>query len=459
MTSSRAPMGRAPADRFSAVVVGGGWSGIAAAWYLAASGARVTLLDENTSLGGRCANALLGERAVTLGGKNIGRGYTHFREFTRALGFEDYEHFGINSSQVRDGRLHTVDSTARRHSARELLGVLTARDALRLLRLAWAVRRDEADGYLGGPAFRRLAARLDDPPLSGYFGPRTAARLVRPVTVRMNGAEPDEAHLGNFGSNLRMLMDTFDQLSGGFAALYEELARRLDVRLSTRVTALTTDASGRVDGVLAARPGEEPEHRPADAVVVALPAPAAAPLVEPLHDRLAGELRAVRYFPAAVAVVEYERPVFPERVRALVFDAGSPVSNAGAYGTGDRHIVRYTFSGRAARRRLADGATADDLVAAAEHGLAPHFPAVRDNRRVHTVTRRWDAAYCAYGRHHARRLDRVGAAVASLPGLVLTGDYVRGASIEACFRAARERTAALTAPPAGRARPSTPARR
>jgi hypothetical protein len=38
----------------------------------------------------------------------------------------------------------------------------------------------------------------------------------------------------------------------------------------------------------------------------------------------------------------------------------------------------------------------------------------------------------------------VDTALTDLPGLTLTGDWLRGASIEACFRAARERVAAAT---------------
>jgi oxygen-dependent protoporphyrinogen oxidase len=435
-------LSEAPGALASAVVVGGGWSGIAAAWYLAGSGAAVTLLDENTGLGGRCATARLGERPVTLGGKNIGRRYVRFREFAAALGHDGFEPFGVNSSQIRGGRLRTVDSTSRLRSARTLLGAVSPRDVPKLLRLARTVPRGEADGFLGGPEFRRLAARLGDPPLSAFFAARTARHLLRPVTVRMNGAEPSEAYLGNLGANLRMLMDSFDQLSTGFEPLYEAVARCVTVRPGTRATALTTDASGRVDGVLAAAPGQPPAAYHADAVVLALPAPAAARLVAGTDDRLAAELREIRYFPVAVIVAEYDRPVFTDRVRAVVFDAASPLSNAGAYGVADRHIVRYTFSGQAARALLARDTGAEDLLDTAEPILAAHFPAAARHHRRRLAHARWEAGLCAYSRHHATRLDRVDAALTALLGLVLTGDWLRGASIEACFRAARERIAA-----------------
>lgn len=68
----------------SAAVVGGGWSGIAAAWYLHRAAYDVTLFDQGQGLGGRSATALLGGGAVILGGRDIGSSYVLFREFVAA---------------------------------------------------------------------------------------------------------------------------------------------------------------------------------------------------------------------------------------------------------------------------------------------------------------------------------------------------------------------------------------
>ena len=64
--------------------------------------------------------------------------------------------------------------------------------------------------------------------------------------------------------------------------------------------------------------------------------------------------------------------------------------------------------------------------------------AVRSADRVRYVARRFDPGLCAYTSHaHAFR-ERIAASVRELPGLYVTGDFMRGASIEACFHAARE---------------------
>jgi oxygen-dependent protoporphyrinogen oxidase len=183
----------------------------------------------------------------------------------------------------------------------------------------------------------------------------------------------------------------------------------------------------------------------ADVVVVALTSWDAAVLVEPLSATLAAALREIRYFPVAVAMAEYARPIFTEQVRALVFGPDSPLSNAGAYGIHDRHIVRYTFSGRAARPLLVDQPDTAALILQGETELNRHV-AVPAQARRHTVGSVWQRGLCAYGPRHEDRLSRIDRESSRLSGVVLTGDYLQGASIEACFRAARAGTAAGKTP-------------
>lgn len=369
---------------------------------------------------------------MCLGGKNIGTRYRLFREFAAELGSTDFEHFGINSSRIENGRVRTVDGTAK---LRAVLGYLLRtppRDTRQVLRLVRLIRRDERDRFLDGPGFGALA----DVSLDTVFGPYLLQQLIRPLTVRMNGAEPHEMRLRNFGANLGMLLDSFDQLTGGFEPIFTAMARHCDWRARHRARRLIV-ASGAVIGVEATGPDDRPVTVGADVAVVAVPAGDAAELVIEADPGLAGLLAGIPYFPAAVAVARYDQDVFTERVRGLVFPPDSPLSNAGAYGLHDLSLVRYTFSGAAARPLL-DRDT--DLVALAEDRLRPYLPV---SRRGEVVMTRWPAAFCGYGGGHAERLGQIGERVMRISGLGLAGDYIQGASIEACFRSARDCVRAL----------------
>jgi oxygen-dependent protoporphyrinogen oxidase len=417
-------------------VVGGGVSGIAAAHYLRQAGAPVVLLERDEALGGRVAPAELAGRPIELGGKNIGRRYTHFRDFARRNGDPEFELFGLHSSRVLDdGRLVTVDGSRRWRSVLGLLRSCPVADLLRFARLAWRVKRAEAEGYLGGPYFTALGARRDHRPLSAWFSARFADTLLRPLSLRMNGAEPDEVYLGNLGSNLRTLLDTYEQPRHGMRPLFDEFARQVPVELGVRARGLVV-RDGRVAAVATEDRAGRRRERPCAGLVLATPAAATAGLLEPHLGATAHALRAVRYFPVLVVVARYARPVFTPERRALVFGARYALSNAGAYGLGALDVVRYTFSGRAARRALEAGAGADALLTDAESLLGGTLGRPLAER-VAFVSRLFDPGLCAYAPHHGALVEALTAGVRALPGLALTGDYVRGASIEACFRASR----------------------
>lgn len=418
------------APRFA--VVGGGISGIAAAHYLRARGFAPELVERDDRLGGRIAVRRLGGKRIELGGKNIGRRYRLFRAFAAAHGDPGWEHVGINTARVHDGELRVLDGARRiRSFVAQLRGVSPA-DLARFACMALRVRWDERDGFLGGQAFRRLADRTGDPPVAAWFGEAFCQDAWRPMSLLMNAAEPEEIHVGNLGTNVAMALDDYDQLAGGMGPLIDRFAGTVATRLRTTVQALNV-RDGRVVGLTLAGPDGAAEDRAYDGVVLALPAHASAELLAPHLPELAAELRAVRYFPTAVVVAEYDQDVFRPEVRALRLDDGEVLGSARAYGKDALNVVRYTFSGRAARPWLAGPLDVDGLLAQGEAALGRYLPLGARIRRVGPETA---LELCAYSAHHAARLDRIAASVRALPGAHLTGDYLCGASIEACFRAA-----------------------
>src|ERR1700730_11048752 len=153
----------------SIAIIGGGAAGLAAAYYLRRKGHRVELIERGSQLGGRMATAMLGTRKVALGGKNIGRRYTLFREFVRDMGNQPFEYFGLNSSRIRDGRIVTLDGERRWSGMLRVLRTCTLSDVVRAAPMVAAIRRDRRNAFLGGPFFRSLAGRGDGDSVASYF--------------------------------------------------------------------------------------------------------------------------------------------------------------------------------------------------------------------------------------------------------------------------------------------------
>lgn len=414
----------------SVAVVGGGASGLATALRLTRAGHDVEVIESDNVLGGRFGIDKLGDRSIMMGGKNIGKRYEFFREFTSAYGNSRYEPFGINASRVKDGQVLTLDSTRRTRSLRALFKAGGIRDLLRLGSLAAKVGLDREAGFLGAKSFMTLSAARDGKPLSAHFGPGLVRNLLRPMTIRMNGAEPDEVFLGTFGTNLALLFDTYDQLSDGIQPALTAFEQRVPVRRNTRVTDLVME-NGVVTGLQIEENGTT-DVLHYDGVVLAVPAHAAAKVTESSRPDLSALLAKPRYFPSTVVVAEYDRPMFTREVRALAFDDG-PCSNAGSYGKNERNIVRYTFSGRAGRVHDVTQEKLDEWISATEDELIKHL-GVQRGKRLRTAVRHWNAAYCAYLPFHGDFLSELKTCVADVEGLELAGDYLWGVSIEACSR-------------------------
>jgi len=422
-------------------VIGGGISGIATAYYLNKAGFSVDLYEEAPVIGGRIGSECLEGRWLDFGGKNIGRKYRRFRSFVKEYGDFPFEYFGFNTSQVIDGNVVRLSRENRKLS--DFLGFLKLAGlggASLLYPWVRAVMKDNAQGMLRTSFFNDVAERLDDASLADCFSPRCANHLIRPVTVRMNGAEPDECYPGNFGSNLALVLDSYEQLKGGMHQLIETFvaasSAMLAIRTGHRVTSLSRCDSGQgVDVAYTCKGlGGTVSYK---RVITALPATQLSALIRSSLPDAAEILDRVRYYPVSVALASYRDDVFSKDHRAMVFDRTSSLSNAGAYGIHDLDLVRYTFSGKAARTQISPESKAEDVILEAEKKVSPFF-SVEGNTRTAMLYKYLSPGLCAYSPFHQRLFSELQDKLASFSGLYVTGDFRRGASIEACFAAAEE---------------------
>jgi protoporphyrinogen/coproporphyrinogen III oxidase len=255
------------------VVIGGGFSGVAAAVALRAHGCTVTLLERHAVLGGRARSDVRPEGVVDTGAQLIASTFTRA---TRLLAHASLEPTAARDVFVRDGkrlpiRFGSIASMLR-------FGGLGAADKLRLgtallpllARHAGALRAEASDGsesldHTSARAFveksvsTRAADVLVEPPLNAFYGAR--------------GSETSLAFfltLGKYGSDATLLASR-----SGWSAALATAVRGVTVEYEARVEMIRITPFG-----VAVRARMNREWS-ADAVVIATGAPTARALLGP----------------------------------------------------------------------------------------------------------------------------------------------------------------------------------
>jgi oxygen-dependent protoporphyrinogen oxidase len=423
-------------------IIGGGISGIASAFYLRQHHVAVDLYESEEQIGGRIGSQLLQGRWVDFGGKNIGRHYRLFRDIAAAHDDPEFEYFGFNTSQLINGHIVGISKEgAKSFNTLKLMSLCDAGDIRKLYPYIKTILKNRSEGVLGSDYFRKISASYDHLTLADHLSRRCVNHVVRPVTIRMNGAEPDECYPGNFGSNLALALDSYEQLTQGMHSLIEAFRAKerpgpLRILEGYRVTSVSNE-SGTDSVSIEYIHREKTSTARYDRVISALPALRLASVLEKSLPEASALLRQVRYYPVAVAIVKYRNAVFKKNRRAMVFDRSFALSNAGAYGINDLDIVRYTFSGRVSRSLISEHSPPEEVVMLGEQIAGPYF-SIPDNSREAFVYRYLPEGLCAYSARHHVLLDKIDLELGHISGLGATGDYRRGASIEACCSAAFE---------------------
>ncbi|WP_040748636.1 FAD-dependent oxidoreductase [Nocardia transvalensis] len=410
-------------------VVGSGISGLAAAYHLHRAGRQVQIIERDATAGGRFGAGRIGERPVLAGARLIGHKYTAVREFLSALGSFDLEPYPVPPVGVLSGSGVDLDPRAAARIGQRLIETGAAPHHIAKLSYLMTRARD-TDGVLNSRYVAKLAEIGDQQPLSAHFGSTIAESVLRPMTVWAHGAEPDEVYMSSFGAVAATLSDRFDQLGDGLAPVLAALGRRVPLRTRTTATRLIV-REGRVRGLEVVDADNTTRETDYDAVVLATSGRAAADLVAADFPALAALLAQLRYRSATVALVEYDRAVFPPALAALAFDDASCCS-AAVQSTGWRELIRYTFTGRAAAT-IPSPQEFRKWLENAEDRVTTHLGTSLPDRRAVAIWR-CAVAYCRYPPFHTEFVGKVDRELADIAGLALAGDYLRGTSLEACYR-------------------------
>jgi oxygen-dependent protoporphyrinogen oxidase len=450
------------------VVIGGGISGLSAAWFLRQrpDPPEVIVIEAAERPGGKLRLGDLGGNAIDAGAESMLARRPEAANLARALGLGDrLESPTTTAAQLLvDGVLRpfpsgTVLGVPGDLKALAASGVLTRRGLLR-------VRADRvmpsapqtADVAVGRYVTARLGLqvteRLVEPLLGGvYAGHADQLSLQATLPAIAQGRARGERLTAAAAAIRGATGGTADGsapfvgLVGGLGVLPERLASTPGVEVRTRTTArqVTRGADGRF--LVVCGPVPRPQTLDADAVVVAVPASAAARVLRDAAPSAAALLEVVEYASVAIIALGYRPSAVPARaLRGSGHLAppreGRPVK-AATYASQkwawlraavpDLMIVRASV-GR--QGEVADLQRDDaGLVQLAREDIADTL-GITARPQVGSVFR-WGGALPQYTVGHTSRARRLHQLVDEVPGLAVCGAAVDGVGIAACIASAR----------------------
>lgn len=446
------------------VVIGGGIAGLAAAHRLLDGGARVTLLEASERVGGKLLPGEIAGARVDLGAESMLARRPEAVALAREAGLTDRLQPPATASAslwtrgalrpMPKGHVMGVPGTA---SA--LAGVLSEEGLHRIERDAELPRtevgEDVAVGeYVAARVGREVVDRLVEPLLGGVYAgdayrislrsavPQLfqAARTHDSLTEAVREIQAKVAAAGQTGPVFMGIEGGVGQLP--LAVAESVRARGGEIRTGTPVTELRRVAAEQPGTAWRVVADGRVLH--ADAVVVALPAPAAAGLLRAEAPAAAAELGAVEYASMALVTLAYRRAGIrlPEGSGFLVPPVDGRTIKASTFASqkwgwiADENpdlLVLRTSVGRYGETEVLRRAD-EDLVDVSRHDLREATGL--DAAPVETRVTRWTDGLPQYPVGHHARVARIRAHIAELPGLAVCGAAYDGVGIPACIASA-----------------------
>ena len=441
----------------SVAVVGGGISGLAAAWALACSD-DVVVLEAGPRVGGKLRVESVADIPVDVGAEAMLARRPEGVGLLAELGLQPIAPLTTSASVRAGGVLHALP-------ARTMLGIPADVEALRASGVLseHAVERVanepslpplpplREDVAVGGLVRDRLgnevADRLVEPLLGGVYAGRADALSLRAAVPGVAAALADG---GSLVAAARSLLDraaatpapagpVFASLAGGLGGLPAALASsgRFEVRTGVTVRAIRRDGAKFVLECGAVPMSYEVR---ADRVVVATPPAKAARLLAEVAPAAARDLAAIET--ASVAIVTFAfRDVDLPPGSGLLIGAREGLAVKGVTITSQKWplptgglVVLRASVGRAGEAHLLQRRDAD-LVTLVRHELELLL-GVRAEP-VDTLVTRWGGGLPQYAVGHVERIACIRAAVDAVPGLAICGAAFDGVGIPACIAAAQ----------------------
>lgn len=445
--------------RTQVTIVGGGISGLAAAYYLTKHGIRPTLIEKEPRVGGLIRTDRIDGCDLEAGPDSFIASKPELRELAVELGIED-RIIPSNDARrrvflARDGALTPMPPGMIMMAPSDLVAALrsrffSARTKLRFLR-EWFAKPRQRPGDVSVGDFVRdhfgdeVLELVAEPLLTGVYGgtardlgmesvlprflnyERDYGSVIRGARQEQKGRKPGVSLFQSFAGGMQTVVD----------ALQQQLTPHMDL-IHTEATHLSrTDATWRVltlDGPYDA------EH-----VILAVPAFTAGTLLESTVPEASAMLNAIPYSSAILVTDLFAGEHFDHPLDGFGFLISQSQRTTIAASTWiSTKFPSRVAPGRVALRSFIVGEEALALEKADDRHIAKRVQ--EDLRRwmsleaepLQTLVTRWPHSMPQYSVGHSGGIAQLAEILAAFPGLHLCGNAYGGVGIPDCIRMARK---------------------
>jgi oxygen-dependent protoporphyrinogen oxidase len=450
-------------------IVGGGISGLSAAFALekrrrAGASLEYALFESSPRLGGVLVTERVDECLVEAGPDSFLTEKPWASDLCREVGLGD-QLIGSNDADrityilannklvpIPDGLMFMVPTKI---TPTALSPLFSARTKMQMAR-EWFYPRRRADADETVASFverhygREMVDRLADPLLSGVYGGEAAQLSVRAVLPRFAEMEATHGSLGRAMLAARKKIahtpkaaakPLFTSLKDGMRQLVDAVVSQFPasaLNSGTPVQRVQPQNGGWV--VSAGYASDE-----FDAVIMAIPAQAAAELLGITSESLASELRDIQYTSSVTVNLGYDGSVraslppgfgfLAPRGEGRRMLAATFVHNKFPYRAPNNRALLRCFIGGARNEQILS-APDEEIVRIVREELGQILRLKADP--LFTRVYRWKGAMAQYGVGHLERLQRIDGLLKQLPGMALAGNGYRGIGVPDCVRSGSE---------------------
>jgi len=438
------------------VIVGGGISGLSAAYDLTRAGVDCIVFEKQARLGGVIETRSWQDCLLDCGPDSFISQKPEALALIRELGLES-QVIGSNDHQrttyiLKNGRLIPLPEGIQMIAPSKVMPMLKSP------LLSWATKARMAREYFRKPSTpmpdRSVAEfvidhfgqetldYLAEPLLSGVYGGDPAQLSVASVLPRFVEMETREGSLSRAAMRAKPSVSgtpVFLTLKGGVGSLIDKLASLVKIEHHA-VEAIETGFRVRANG----------QWINADHMILAGPAWSSAKLVSGLDAELGKLLEAIPYSSSATVSMIYDAAEFdgmragfgflvPRRERQRLAACTFVNTKFAFRAPANRIVLRCFFGG------IHDGAVLDEsdesLVAIAREELRRILKLTV--APLHHSIARWPRSMAQYVVGHAARVREIRAHEAAIPGLHLAGNAYEGIGLPDCIRTGRAAAQAI----------------